>query len=88
MSKITRFSQDHGKYQHHILAPMRSYILFVSHVNKEGLISTTQNKLWIIPSLRLLTLVDHVSLIIDLIVGSKTCGILYTYFRKLRKPMA
>ena len=25
--------------------------------------------------------------VIDLIVGSKTCGILYPYFRKWRKPM-
>ena len=42
----------------------------------------------ILTSLRLLTSVDYVSLITDLIVGSKTCGILYPYFRKWRKPMA
>ena len=66
---------------------MLSYILFVSHVNKEGLISTTRNKFLILPSLWLLTLVDFVSLITNLIVGSKTCGISYPYFLKWRKPM-
>ena len=70
-----------------IIRDALSYILFVSHVNKEGLISTARKKLLILPSLRLLTLVDYVSLIIDLKVGSKICGFLYPHFRKKRKPM-
>ena len=61
---------------------------FVSYVKKEGLISTTRNKLFILPSLRLLTLVGYISLIIGLVVGGKTCGNLYPYFRQWRKPMA
>ena len=40
----------------------------VSHVNKEGLISTNQNKLFILLSFCILTLVGYVSLILDMIV--------------------
>ena len=87
IQKVTKFQQDHEKYQHHILAPMLSYILFLNHVNRESFISTTQNKLLILPSLQLMTLVDSVSRMIYLIVGSKTYGIFYPYFPKWRKPM-
>ena len=44
---------------------------FPSNANKEDL-TTTRSKLLILPSLRLHTLVDYVSLIIDLVVRRKT----------------
>ena len=83
MWRVTGFSGGHGGYWHRILAPMFSCVRFLSRVGKEGgLISTAGNKLLNLPSLRLLTLLDYISLVIDLILATKACGALYLHFRK------